>query len=140
MVQVARNITMDGWGFLSGYRYLIHDRDAKFSLAFRETLGSAGIKSVMLPPKSPNLNAFAERWVKSIKQECVSGLIFFGEASLRRAIDQYMEHYHGERNHQSRGNVILMPVAGDQVGTADGPITCRERLGGLVRFYHRRAV
>ena len=118
---------------------MIHDRDAKFSLAFGETLGSAGIKSVMLPPKSPNLNAFAERWVKSIKQECVSGLIFFGEASLRRAIDQYMEHYHGERNHQSRGNVILMPVADDRVGATDGPISCRQRLGGLLRFYHRRA-
>ena len=139
MVQVARNVTMNGWGFLADCRYLIHDRDAKFSLAFRETLKSAGIKSVMLPPKSPNLNAYAERWVRSIKQECLSRLICFGEGSLRKAITEYVEHYDLERNHQGKGNTILCPVAGDRVGKCAGPIRSRERLGGLLRFYHRGA-
>jgi putative transposase len=100
MTQIARNVTDVDDGFLRGKRYLILDRDAKYSDRFRNVLVREGIHVVRLPPKSPNLNAFAERFVRSIKEECLNRMIFFGQASLRHAIKQYMAHYHGERNHQ----------------------------------------
>ena len=98
---MARNATDESSGFLRGQRYLLHDRDTKFCAAFLDVLRSSGIRPLTLPPKSPNLNAFAERWVGSIRQEWLSKLILFGEASLRRALNEYLEHYHFERNHQS---------------------------------------
>jgi transposase InsO family protein len=110
MTQIARNITMIDWGFLTCGAYLIHDRDGKYCAAFQSILEGVGIKRVTLPARSPNLNAFAERWVQSIKQECLSKFIFFGEDSLRRAIHQYVEHYHRERNHQGIGNELLIPA------------------------------
>ena len=82
MVQVARNVTMEEWGFLSPGQYLIHDRDSKFCAAFQQIIDDAGVKRVVLPPRSPNLNAYAERWVRSVKEECLSRLILFGEESL----------------------------------------------------------
>src|SRR6267143_1306876 len=85
-------------GCLHPCRYLLHDRDTKFCESFREVLKAGGVKPMKLPVRSPNLNAFAERWVRSVKEECLSRLILFGESSLRRALQQYMEHYHGERN------------------------------------------
>jgi putative transposase len=90
-------------------------------------------------PRSPNLNAFAERWVRSVKEECLSKLLLFGEASLRRALTQFQKHYHGERNHQGKGNVLLFPH-GEELPKSRGPlIECRERLGGLLKYYHRPA-
>ena len=139
MSQIARNVTMEDWGFLRGFRLLIHDRDTKFCARFRAVLRSGGVRSVMLPVRSPNLNAFAERWVRSVKQECLSKLILFGEGSLRRALDQYMAHYHHERNHKGKGNLLLEPRPGDRVGESNGPIDCRKRLGGLLNFYYRKA-
>ena len=139
MNQIARNVTMEDWGFLRGFRLLIHDRDSKFCARFRAILRSGGVRSVMLPVRSPNLNAFAERWVRSVKQECLSKLILFGEGSLRRALDQYMAHYHHERNHQGKGNLLLEPRPGDRVGESSGPIDRRKRLGGLLNFYDRKA-
>src|SRR2546421_10592503 len=82
MIQVARNVTMEEWGFLSPGQYLIHDRDGKYCPAFQQIIDGAGIPRVPLPPQSPNLNAYAERWVRSVKEECLSRLILFGEASL----------------------------------------------------------
>jgi len=138
MMQMARNVTMEGWGFLQNCRYLIHDRDTKYTQAFRAIIKSGGVRALVLPPRSPNLNAFAERWVKSVKDECLSRLILFGEASLRRALKEYVGHYHTERNHQGKGNVLLFPQAiVDKSPTH--PIQCRERLGGLFRYYHRQA-
>lgn len=102
MKQAARNVTLAGSGFLGGFRYLLHDRDSKFCATFREILKAAGVAPVALPPRSPNLNAFAERWVRSVKEECLSKLILFGEGSLRRAVEEFVAHYHGERNHQGR--------------------------------------
>ena len=110
MVQVARNVTMEEWGFLAPDQYLIHDRDTKFCAAFQQRIDAAGVKRVPLPPRSPNLNAYAERWVRSVKEECLSQLILFGEASLRHALMQYVEHFHHERNHQGKGNVLLFPT------------------------------
>lgn len=136
MTQVARNVTMADVGFLSRSRYLIHDRDTKFCAAFQRTIEAVGVKTVKLPAKSPNLNAFAERWVKSAKEECLSKLILFGEASLRRALAEFQEHFHHERPHQGKGNVILFPV---DHGGKDEPIRCRERIGGLLKYYCREA-
>ncbi len=77
--------------------------------------------------------------MRSVKQECLSKLILFGEGSLRRALDQYMAHYHHERNHQGKGNLLLEPRAGDRIGESSGPIDRRKRLGGLLNFYYRKA-
>jgi putative transposase len=138
MVQVARNMTMEAWGFLSPGQCLIHDRDGKYCPAFQRLIDEAGVTRVPLPPRSPNLNAYAERWVRSVKEECLSRLILFGEASLWHALHEYGEHYHHERNHQGQGNVLLFPPSrADQRRT--GPIHCRERRGGLLKYYEYAA-
>ena len=84
------------------------------SAEFRGFLAGEGIEIVRLPARSPNLNAFSERFVRSIKEECLARMIFFRKASLQHAITQYMEHYHGERNHQGRENRLLRPHAVDR--------------------------
>jgi putative transposase len=99
MVQVARNATMEEWGVLSPGQYLIHDRDGKYCPAFQQLIDAAGVKRVPLPPRSPNLNAYAERWVRSVKEECLARLILFGEKALQHALTEYVTHYHHERNH-----------------------------------------
>ena len=138
MMQVARNLTMEEWGFLSPGQYLIHDRDGKYCPAFQQLVDAAGVKRVPLPPRSPNLNAYAERWVRSVKEECLSRLILFGESSLRQALTQYVEHFHHERNHQGKGNVLLFPAVSQDTKRA-GPMQCQERLGGLLKYYTREA-
>lgn len=138
MTQMARNLTMDESGFLAPGQFLIHDRDGKFSPSFQKTVEAAGVRSITLPPHSPNLNAFAERWVRSVKEECLSNVILFGERALRRAIGEYVEHYHEERNHQGRGNVLLFPSAKLEP-KCDRPVERRERLGGLLKYYYREA-
>ena len=92
-----------------------------------------------LPPRSPNLNAFAERWVRSVKHECLSKLILFGEGSLRRALAEFLEHYHAERNHQGKDNVLLFPTIGKSQPTSGSTIHRRQRLGGLLNYYGRAA-
>jgi putative transposase len=138
MVQVARNITMEEWGFLAPGQYLIHDRDTKYCPAFQHIIDAAGIERVVLPPQSPNLNAYAERWVRSVKEEALSRLILFSERALRHTLIEYVAHYHMERPHQGKGNVVLMP-APRQAGACLGPPRCRERLGGLLKYYYREA-
>jgi putative transposase len=97
------------------------------------------VKSLRLPPRSPNLNAFAERRVRSVKEGCLSKLILFGEASLRRALTQFQERYHTERNHQGKGDVLLFRH-GEELPQSRGPsIECSERLGGLRKYYRLRA-
>ncbi len=140
MKQVARNITMDKWGFLKqcNCKYLIHDRDDKFCKSFLQFIKDAGIKTLKLPKRSPNLNAFCERVILSIKSECLSKLIFFGEDSLLNALKEYKKHYHEERNHQGKRNELLFP-ADDYYQGSNGPVQCRERLGGLLKYYYRDA-
>jgi transposase InsO family protein len=135
MIQVARNVTMEEWGFLAPGQYLIHDRDGKYCPAFQQIMDEAGVTRVPLPPRSPNLNAYAERWVRSVKEECLAQLILFGERSLCHVLKEYVAHYHQERPHQGKGNVVLMPSP-DQATVRQGPIRCRERLGGLLKYYH----
>jgi len=139
MRQIARNATMADCGFLAGHRYLLHDRDSKFSAGFRSLLASGGVRPLALPARSPNPNAFAERLVRSVKEECLDRLILFGERSLRHALAEYLAHYHGERNHQGRENQLLFPREAGRRGSARGPVACRERVGGRLSFYHRRA-
>ena len=139
MAQMARNVTLADIGFLTGCRYLLHDRDAKFCAAFAGTLGAVGIQAATLPPRSPNLNAHLERWNRSVKEECPSKMILFGERALRHCLEEYVVHFHTERNHQGKGNVILFPAPVDRIGELSSEIRTRERLGGLLRFYHREA-
>jgi transposase InsO family protein len=137
MNQVARNLTDAVDGVLAGKRYLIHDRDPLFTAEFLQTLEAAGVKSVKLPPRSPNLNPHAERFVRSIKETCLDRMIFLGEASLRTAVQNFVEHYHAERNHQGLRNRIICPEAGHL--SASGPIQRRHRLGGMLNYYYRDA-
>ena len=138
MEQQARNVTMEEWGCLRGCRYLLHDRDAKFCQSFRELIKTGSVNPLRLPARSPNLNSYAERWVRSVKEECLSRLILFGESSLRRALQQYIVHYHEERNHQGKGNRILFPSQ-TEARRNMGAVRCRERLGGLLKYYEREA-
>jgi putative transposase len=139
MVQMARRAVDAIDGTLRSTRFVLHDRDSKFCASFRNTLRSAGIQPLRLPARSPNLNAFAERWVRSIKGECLSKLVLFGEASLRRAVTQLIDHYHLERPHQGKGNQLLFRSSvsppSPHAGCTSGPIQCHERLGGLLKFY-----
>ena len=137
MKQIARNVTMDGDGTLRDCRYLLHDRDAKFTRSFRSIIASGRVKPLALPARSPNLNAFAERWVRSVKEECLSKVVLLGERSLQRALSNYVAHFHAERNHQGKGNVLLFPRA--TARQREGPVRRRERLGGLLNYYHREA-
>jgi putative transposase len=137
MKQIARNATMEDCGVLRDCRYLLHDRDTKFTRSFRAIIASGRIEPLALPARSPNLNAYAERWVRSVKEECLSKVILFGERSLRQALSNYVDHFHAERNHQGKGNVLLFPRVTDR--QREGPVRCRERLGGLLRYYHQEA-
>jgi len=137
MGQVARNLTDTEDGFLLGKAFLIMDRDTKYTQGFRGALDREGIKPVRCPVRAPNCNAFAERFVRSIKEKCLDRMILFGEKSLRRALREYVAHYQAERNHQGMGNRLLEPLA--RIDSTDGPIQCRERIGGMLNFYYREA-
>ena len=137
LLQMARNLTDTCDGFLRGPRFLIHDRSTLFTEKFREILKSARVKPLRLPARSPNLNAFAERFVRSIRESCVEQMIFFGESALRRAVSEFVLHYHTERNHQGLENKIIQPDFAEFPDS--GPIHSRQRLGGLLRYYYRKA-
>ncbi len=137
MKQIARNLTDPEEGFLIGARYLIHDRDPLFTEAFREVLGSSGVQTLKLPARSPDLNAYAERFVRSIKSECLAQLIPLGERHLRTAVKEYTEHYHVERNHQGLDNELIEDRR-DAAGVS-GDVERREPLGGILNYYYRRA-
>jgi transposase InsO family protein len=134
MKQVARNVT-GADGLVEGKRYVLMDRDAKFCKTFRGMLQSSGVSPVLLPPHSPNLNAHLERFHRSLKKECLERMILFGEQSLRNAVHQFLEHYHRERNHQGLGNRLI--EADEGVRESTGPVQCRERLGGILKYYYR---
>jgi len=137
MMQVGRNLTDPIDGFLLGKRFLIMDRDKKFTTEFRELVDDAGTRVIRLPYRSPNLNAFVERFVLSIKSECLDRMIFFGEQSLRRAVAEFIRHYHAERNHQGLGNALI--ESDERVGSRQGSVRCRKRLGGMLNYYYREA-
>ena len=117
MQQIARSVTMEGCGALRDCRYLLHDRDTKYTHSFRAIIASGQVEPLVLPARSPNLNAYAERWVRSVKEECLSKVILFGERSLRRALKEYVEHYHAERN-KTVSPDRKRPCSGSRAGTA----------------------
>ena len=136
MKQVARILTDSEQGFLNGKRYLIHDRDPLYTTeGFAEILKSSGVKPLKLPARSPDLNCYAERFVKSVKSECLEHLILSSVQQLEYSLSQYELYYHHERIHQSLGRIIEPKHEIDD--TAE--IRCIERLGGLLKSYHRLA-
>lgn len=137
MKQVARNLTDGSAGFLNGCSYLLHDRASVFSEEFRMILKAAGIEEVRLPARAPNLNAFAERFDRSIKESCLERMVLIGESSLHRATAQFVLHYHKERNHQGLDNKLIRPEF--RPLPTEGIITCRKRLGGMLNYYYREA-
>jgi transposase InsO family protein len=136
MGQVVRTLTDAGEGPVMGHRALICDRDAKWSGSVRAHLDEAGIRVVQTPYQAPNANAYAERFVRSIKQECLSRMIPLGERHLRRSLTEYVEHYHRERNHQGLDNALIDDRTHQPTGK---PIRRRSRLGGLLNYYERAA-
>jgi putative transposase len=135
MARLARNLTDVEDGFLKGHRILICDRDTKFTDQFKRILRDFGVDVVLTPKRAPNCNAYAERFVLSIKPECLRRMIFFGEGSLRRAISEFVMHYHEERAHQGIGNERIERVG----AVGDGEVVCDERLGGLLKCHGRAA-
>lgn len=137
MLQMARQLTDGIDGILLDKRYIILDRDTKYCQAFRDFLKREGIAVIRLPPRSPNLNAHAERWVRGVRDECLSRLIPIGQGMLRRALREYGAHFHQERNHQGLRNVLIMPDASSK--HRGGLVIRRARLGGLLNYYERAA-
>jgi len=136
MGQAARRLTDAVDGFLARHRVLICDRDAKWTDEFRALLDGAGVPIVRTPVQAPNANAYAERFVRSIREECLDRLILFGERRLLHVLKEFVVHYHEERNHQGLGNDLIAtaPRADGRAG-----IRCRDRLGGLLRYYYQAA-
>jgi len=137
MQQCARQLTDPFEGFLVSKRYLLHDRDTKFTQAFDGLLKASSVEPIVLPPRSPNLNAHCERFVRSIKEEALAQMVMLGERSLYYAIQQYLAHYHHERNHQGLDNQLIPPEP--EQNYQGGAVVRRDRLGGLLRYYYREA-
>jgi len=138
----ARNVT--GFdGALRDATHLIHDRDSKYPREFDAVLRSASIRPVRLPPHSPNLNAFAVRFVHTFKSECLERLVLVGEKSLLKALREFEAHYLTERPHQGIGNSLVEPdgkiTAAPSEPNAPLEWDCRRRLGGLLKSYSRKA-
>jgi putative transposase len=134
MEQIARNITDCEDGFLKNKKYLIHDRDTLYTNKFSAILRSEEIESIKLPLKSPNLHAYAERFVRTVKEECISYLILSSEKQLQYVLSEFLEYYHTGRVHQGLGGIIEPKYRGNI-----GEIFCIKRLGGLLKSYHRKA-
>ena len=124
MEQMARNVTMEDSGFLIDRKYLLHDHDSKYCSSFRQVIEAGSVKTLALPPRSPNLNAYAERWVRSVREECLAKLILLGEGSLRRALRHYEAHYHEGRNHQGKNNALLFPLPTQAVRGEQEKVRC----------------
>lgn len=137
MKQIARNLTDFQTGYLAGYERLIHDRGTAFWKEYRTILEQGGVKTIRLPRRSPDLNAFAERWVRTIKENCLDQMILIGESSLRSVVAEFVEHYNTERAHQGLGNKIIEPKF-DEIPT-EGEIQRKGRLGGMLNYYYREA-
>ena len=135
-VNEARRVTDAVDGFLAGHRVLICDRDGKWTDAFRSLLEGVGVRIVLTPVQAPNANAYAERFVRSIREECLDHLIPFGERRLLHMLKEFVVHYHEERNHQGLDNDLIAP-ASRAIGSAR--VRCRDRLGGLLRYYYQAA-
>ena len=136
MTAMGSNKTDPDDGFLRDTHHLILDRDPLYTAAFRNLLQDSGVTLVRLPARSPNLNAFAERFVGSVRAECLARLVPLGEGHLRAAVRAFIDHYHEERPHQGLNNQLIAPKI---TSISRGPVRCRERLGGVLKFYYREA-
>ena len=134
---MARNLTDFDDGMLRGFAHFIVDRDPLYTRHFKEVLAGANVQLLRLPARSPNLNAYAERFVRSIRQECLRHIVPLGEQHLRLVVREFVEHYHVERNHQGLDNVIPFPARASPV--VRGRVRVRQRLGGILKFYGRKA-
>ncbi len=134
--QTARNLVDVVDGFLRDKTHLILDRDPVYTRAFRKLLRDSGVEPLLLPANSPNLNAFAERFVRSIRDDCLNHIVLLGEGHLRTIVAEYVEHYHTERNHQGLANEL---IASSIAANTDGVVRRRERIGGFLSYYHRAA-
>ena len=140
MMQMARNLLDPVDGFLRNASHLIHDRDPVFTEAWTALLESGGVKCVPIPAQSPNCNPHAERFVRTVRTECLDHFVIFGERHLRHLIKQFVEHYLTERYHQGIGSQLIRPrMSPSNDNGTSGPIGCRSRLGGLLNYYHREA-
>lgn len=137
MMQVGRNLLDAVDGFLLAKKYLILDRDPLDTRAFRRLLRDSGVKPVLLPARSPNLKGYTERFVRSIRDDCLNHVALLGEHHLRNVVSDYVAHYHGQRNHQGIGNLIIEPYPA--AANANGQVQRRQRLGGLLNHYYREA-
>jgi putative transposase len=136
MLQIVRQLTDASDGVLTGRRFLMCDRDQKWSTAVRDLLEASGVRVVRTPFRAPNCNAYAERFVRSIKEECLDRLIPLGDGHFRRTLAEFLVHYHRERNHQGLGNELIDDGRGEHHG---GRLRRRQRLGGLLSYYYRAA-
>jgi putative transposase len=135
MRQVGRTLTTADDGLQRRHRVLVCDRDQKWNREVRRLLGDAGIRAVQTPFQAPNANAYAKRFVRSIKEECLDRMVPLAARHFRHAVTQFVAHYHRERNHQGLGNRLIERVTSRNVG----PIRRRRRLGGLLNHYERAA-
>ncbi len=135
MKQVARQLTDAFDGICIGKTHLIIDRDTKFTESFKHLLKRFGVKTVLCPVQAPKCNAYAERFVRSIKYECLNRIIPMGEKHLELAINQYLKPYNAERNHQGIENQLIRP----EILSKDGDISLKKHLGGMLTYYYRQA-
>ena len=133
MRQIARNVTMEGCGTLRDCRYLLHDRDTKYTQSFRAIIVSGRVEPLVLPARSPNLNAYVERLIGSIRRECLDHMIVFGEAHLRRILRGYAAYYNVSRTHRSLNKDAPLHRAIERLGA----VVSRPVLGGLHHQYCR---
>jgi putative transposase len=136
MKQIARNLTDPQDGFLRGVTHLILDRDPLYTAAFRRLLRDSGVKPLLLPARSPDLNAYAERFVLSAQSEALDRIVPLRERHLREILREFVDHYHAERPHQGLGNMLISPA---EASTGSGPVRRRQRLGGILNYYYRKA-
>jgi transposase InsO family protein len=141
VTQAARNLLMDLDEHARRFRFLIRDRDAKFTAAFDAVFAAAGVKTIKIPPRAPRANAYAERWVRTVRTECLDWTLIWNRQHLQRVLTRYLEHYNTSRPHRGIDLEIPVPAPVATVTTlpAAGRIERVDVLGGLIHEYRRAA-